>query len=277
MVLMISSRLPEETQHMEATLTRCILALYNGQWLCAYLRYLERNPDLVIPPKTVETVRMGSVEYSIISSPSPVISPINSSIWQISTEVLRLVEFLELSDSDAAQLKRLAASPISRFKHGTAGPGRNSLELLLTGVDEWQGVRIPPDDGANGLRLRLLAELFNRLFQAIAGLQSRVQRKLNPPTARDRVRVDVGRALVQVDGKAYSVSVRVAILFKHLVEANGQVVSSGDIARAENEKEFRASRIKEQIQYQELKDLVKVSTKGRKGFYIELPPLDEVE
>jgi hypothetical protein len=152
---------------------------------------------------------------------------------------------------------------------------------MLAGLVHIEGKAPPPGDittiPGNLFRINVLLTLLERFREATVSLSERISRRLHPPHYRDRVRVDTAKGRVGLDGVWYDVTVDQAILFKHLAEANGETVSGPTIAKREGMREFKTSRIVEQLcrKHPEMEELiVKQSDKVNSPYRLLLRPIE---
>lgn len=272
---MASSPLPEERERLQDLLDQSVRAEMECSSTLATLREMESAPRPIAPTR-LSRLPGGQSGFSVsqIGLSRPLI---NESILTSAVTARPLLNFMELDNATRMRVVDLAAIFDSRRSSGVNTPIARTPGILLDGLVEFDiGQSWEPKalDDQNALRISIVANLFDSLSQAIPTLVRRIHKKLDPPSVRDRVRVDVSRGFVVVDDVHYSVPQRQAVFFDYLSKANGAPVSGPEIAASEGLKEFRGNRIKNQIKDKKLRAIIKESRKGKRGFFIQLPPLD---
>jgi hypothetical protein len=233
------------------------------QIVLSSLHEIERRKSSVVPTRCSFLPGCGTSILQIGLSP---LSTINQDLRWLANEAAPILDHLGLSERDNGHVQALE---------------QPDNPLLLAGVVEWiDEAEASPTDFAprelsreDQLRVEVLIPLVERLGDCAAHLSTRLGRKLNPPSLRERIQVDEVRALVTVDGKQYTLTANQALAIKYLVEANGGPLSGYELSRKLRQ-EFRLYRYVRQINYPELKSIFKKEDKPNGRYRIELPPLD---
>lgn len=235
--------------------------------------------DLKKPPCPVIPLAKDNVRAPIVVRIHPHREALNDQLQELAERVVPLLEYLDLDDRDKQDIRKML--PIAQADSSPL-PSLGAASRSLLFEDDGCGVVFPTSakydsetEKRNAVRVVRLQYLLDRLGEALERNRKRIQAKLNPPTVRDRVKLDHEKYIVTVDGKSYSVSENQATLFKYLIEANGNIVSGPEIAKRERLEEFKASRFLEQLEskYPDLARIVQVTERPR-GYRIVLPPLD---
>ena len=211
---------------------------------------------------------------------------LNIEIQELAAGVIPLLDYLEMDAPGRSLIKSLVPSQVddpdgTTKRDATPSESPEGPDLLLSGMYELEGSSDASErqghQKQNMLRIAVLSDLLDRLSRANSTLLRKIKIKLSPPKFSERVQIEIGqndrRCIVTVDGKDHMVSRNQAILFKHLVAAEGKLVSGPQIALEEDLSEFKADRFRNQLESRspELFRIIKVEKK--RGFRISLPPL----
>ena len=157
-----------------------------------------------------------------------------------------LCKHLPLSLSDQLHLDRLArdkGSPIADSKGGRS--------LLLVGMIRTADEPPLAEEVAEGNQTKLTAlrGLFERLTGALTELSAIIEKKLHPPEVKDRVKVDIERRVLTVDGLDYNLNTgEQARVLAQMAQANGTSLPGPEIVKkAGLRKGFKVDRALEQI------------------------------
>lgn len=194
----------------------------------------------------------------------------NQLIACLAHQTLPVLGYLDLYPTDKDCIRSLTDYASGDSAHATnARPAemqrlRQNCTLAIAGELTPDGSQRLADQ--NALKVRYLYVLFDRLSQANGSLLRRMNATINPPTIADRMTADPDATppFVTLDGKTYRVTCQAAIYFKHLIKANGEIVSGKMIAEHERTKEFKVTRAREGLHRDLEKIAVIVPTRGSK-------------
>lgn len=235
----------------------------------ALLRELEDRWDMLYMPVKIRRCPNGGVA-GLSWSGHFSLAQVNNEVLGVARAARAVLPHLKLSRPEAEQVLRLAGDG---DEAGTDPP----FPLLMSGTICEEGEAIPADvRQADRLRLRVMVCFVEKLTEAGEVLRRVIDRRLHPPTVKDRVQVE-RNGRVTVDGHTYEVSESHATLLFHLVEANGATVSGPEIAKKEDVTEFKASRLVSQIKKRlpQLGAIIAKVDKTNGRYYLQLPPLAE--
>lgn len=255
------SRLPDKTDRLVKLQEICSHVYGESKSAAAILREMEKKPKPSMPVVVSQLLGVSVCTQYLTRE-----GQVNQLLRAITNVAKPLLRYLELSDSDkehiATKFSALLFPEPIEYEDWTILAEHPHPKCAATVL-------------ADPVKVKLLVDFLDRMVRDTSSLQARIDKKLKPPSVSDRVRVDLVKGIVEVDGKPFPVLDRQAILFHYLARANGEPVSGPEIARQEKIKEFRSARIKDQIKHKALTALLKISQRGKRGFYLQLPPLEQ--
>lgn len=157
--------------------------------------------------------------------------------------------------------------------------GKPAGSLLLEGMIRFD-TDPPPTEGAteaNRIRLTALRGRLGRLKTALAELAEQVERKVHPPEVKDRVKVDVERHVLTIDGREYELNTtNQARILEQMALANGEPLSGPELARRAGLREgFMVARALEQVRkkhHPKLNRFIPLAVDVSNKFCFRLPP-----
>jgi hypothetical protein len=271
-----TSNLPTNGAQQEELLKLASSLACQSKYCLSTLQDIEERP-ISTPPVRLQHFSSGGMMITTVGLRGEV----NGTLQEVAADARHLLGHLGLSTNDAAAIQSLTPRKAVAGTEADTQEGELFLAGLIEEID-CDGQVIAREDAASvaradALRLKVLIGLMERLSVAATGLCSKLDRKLNPPSMRERVYIDRSHCRVTVDGgPSVEITSNQAIALHHLVEANGNPISGLAIAREEGLKEFKIGLYVKQLarKHPAFGRIIKKEQKGNGRFYIELPPLD---